>query len=116
MFEARLALAEGAALCKATATGMAAVFTSLACMLRAGDRVVASRALFGSCQYVVSEILPAFGIETELVDGRDLDAWRRALGSRRRASSWRRHRTRCWTSSISRGVRARPRRGEDGRR
>jgi O-succinylhomoserine sulfhydrylase len=79
MFEARLALLEGAALCKATATGMAAVFTSLACMLRAGDRVVASRALFGSCQYVVSEILPAFGIETELVDGRDLDAWRRAL-------------------------------------
>ncbi len=79
MFEARLALLEGAALCKATATGMAAVFTSLACMLRAGDRLVASRALFGSCQYVVSEILPAFGIETELVDGRDLDAWREAL-------------------------------------
>ena len=79
MFEARLALLEGAALCKATATGMAAVFTSLACMLRAGDRLVASRALFGSCHYVVSEILPAFGIETELVDGRDLDAWRQAL-------------------------------------
>ena len=79
MFEARLALLEGAALCKATATGMAAVFTSLACMLRAGDRLVASRALFGSCHYVVSEILPAFGIETELVDGRDLDAWRHAL-------------------------------------
>ena len=82
MFEARLALLEGATLCKATATGMAAVFTSLACMLRAGDRLVSSRALFGSCQYVVSEILPAFGIETELVDGRDLDAWRRALERR----------------------------------
>ncbi len=82
MFEARLALLEGAALCKATASGMAAVFTSLACMLRAGDRLVSSRALFGSCQYVVSEILPAFGIETELVDGRDLDAWRRALARR----------------------------------
>jgi O-succinylhomoserine sulfhydrylase len=79
MFENRLALLEGAALCKATATGMAAVFTSLACQLRAGDRLVSSRALFGSCQYVVSEILPAFGIATELVDGRDLDAWRRAL-------------------------------------
>lgn len=79
MFEARLALLEGAALCKATATGMAAVFTSLACMLRSGDRVVASRALFGSCEYVIAEILPGFGIETELIDGRDLDAWRRAL-------------------------------------
>src|SRR5512132_2670585 len=79
MFENRLALLEGAALCKATATGMAAVFTSLACQLRAGDRVVSSRALFGSCQYVVAEILPGFGITTELVDGRDLDAWRRAL-------------------------------------
>jgi len=79
MFESRLALLEGAKHCKATATGMAAVFTALACMLRAGDRLVASRALFGSCHYVVSEILPGFGVETELVDGRDLDAWRDAL-------------------------------------
>ncbi len=79
MFERRLALVEGAELCKATATGMAAVFTALACFLRAGDRLVASRALFGSCHYVVSEILPGFGIQTELVDGRDNAAWQRAL-------------------------------------
>ena len=79
MFETRMALLEGAAYCKATATGMAAVFCSLAAQLRAGDRIVASRALFGSCHYVVSEILPGFGITTELVDGRDLDAWRQAL-------------------------------------
>lgn len=79
MFERRLALLEGAALCKATATGMGAVFTALACFLRAGDRLVASRALFGSCHYVVSEILPGFGIQTELVDGRDNNAWQRAL-------------------------------------
>ena len=79
MFERRLALLEGASLCKATATGMAAVFTALACSLRAGDRLVSSRALFGSCHYVVAEILPGFGIETELVDGRDNEAWRQAL-------------------------------------
>ncbi len=79
MFESRLALLEGAALCKATATGMAAVFGALACHLRSGDRLVASRALFGSCLHVCAEILPGFGITTELVDGRDLDAWRRAL-------------------------------------
>ena len=79
MFESRLALLEGAALCKATATGMAAVFGALACHLRSGDRLVASRALFGSCLYVCAEILPGFGITTELVDGRDRDAWQRAL-------------------------------------
>lgn len=81
MFERRLALLEGAALCKATATGMSAVFTALACGLKAGDRLVASRALFGSCHYVVSEILPTFGVQTTLVDGRDNDAWRLALAS-----------------------------------
>ena len=79
MFERRLALLEGATGCKATATGMSAVFTALACGLRAGDRLVSSRALFGSCHYVVSEILPRFGIETDLVDGRDNEAWRDAL-------------------------------------
>ncbi|MBK8174477.1 MAG: O-succinylhomoserine sulfhydrylase [Rhodospirillales bacterium] len=79
MFEQRLALLEGASLCKATATGMAAVFTALACQMRAGDRLVASRALFGSCQYIACEVLPGFGIETELVDGRDLGQWQRAL-------------------------------------
>lgn len=79
MFENRMALLEGAAFCKATASGMAAVFASMACFLKAGDRLVASRALFGSCQYVVSEILPTFGIESILVDGTDARAWNDAL-------------------------------------
>jgi len=79
MFEERLRLIEGAEACRGLASGMAAVFASLACQVRAGDRVVASRALFGSCSYVISQILPRFGIETELVDGRDLDAWKKAL-------------------------------------
>jgi O-succinylhomoserine sulfhydrylase len=58
---------------------MAAVFAALACQLRAGDRVVASRALFGSCLHIVNQILPRYGVKTELVDGRDLEAWRRRL-------------------------------------
>jgi len=81
MFEERLRLLEGAEACRATASGMAAVFASLLCQLKAGDRVVASRALFGSCHYIISEILPRFGIETVLVDGTDLDQWRDALKS-----------------------------------
>ncbi len=85
MFEKRLALLEGAKFCFATASGMAAVFASLACMLKAGDRVVASRALFGSCHYIISEVLPAFGIETELVDGTDLEQWEGALNAPARA-------------------------------
>ncbi len=79
MFENRLAALERVQFCKGTASGMAAVFAALACQLRAGDRLVASRALFGSCQYVVAEILPAFGILSEFVDGRDLKAWEAAL-------------------------------------
>ena len=79
MFEKRLALLEEAKFCFATASGMAAVFAALACMLRAGDRVVASRALFGSCHYIITDVLPAFGIETDLVDGTDLEQWERAL-------------------------------------
>jgi hypothetical protein len=82
MFEERMALLEGAEAARATATGMAAVFASLACQLRAGDRVVASDALFGSCQYVLAEILPRFGVETVFVDGRDLAQWRDALRAR----------------------------------
>jgi O-succinylhomoserine sulfhydrylase len=81
MFEKRLALIEGAEDCRGTASGMAAVFASLACQLSAGDRLVASRALFGSCHYICAELLPRFGIKTELVDGRDLGAWREALSS-----------------------------------
>ncbi|HLJ63013.1 MAG TPA: O-succinylhomoserine sulfhydrylase [Stellaceae bacterium] len=79
MFEERLRLLEGAEACRSTASGMAAVFASLACMLRAGDRLVASRALFGSCHHIITEILPRYGIRTTLVDGRDLAAWGRAL-------------------------------------
>ena len=79
MFEERLRLLEGAEACRATASGMAAVFAALACLVKAGDRVVASRALFGSCLYIINTILPRYGVETELVDGRDVDAWRRAL-------------------------------------
>ncbi len=79
MFEQRLCLLEGAEACRATASGMGAVFASLLCQLKAGDRVVASRALFGSCHYIVSELLPRYGIDTQLVDGTDLDAWEKAL-------------------------------------
>ena len=79
MFEERLRLLEGAEVCRGTASGMAAVFAALMCQLKAGDRVVSSRALFGSCQYIVAEILPRFGIETQLIDGRDLSAWEAAL-------------------------------------
>jgi len=78
-FEERLALLEGAAHCRGTASGMAAVFGALASQVKAGDRVVASRALFGSCHYIVSDILPRFGIESELVDGTDLGQWEKAL-------------------------------------
>ncbi|MBV8889349.1 MAG: O-succinylhomoserine sulfhydrylase [Alphaproteobacteria bacterium] len=79
MFEERLRLIEGAEACRATASGMAAVFAALLCRLRAGQKVVASRALFGSCLYIVNDLLPRYGIETVLVDGRDLGAWERAL-------------------------------------
>jgi O-succinylhomoserine sulfhydrylase len=79
MFEQRLALLEGAAYARATATGMAAVFAAMACFLKAGDRVVASRALFGSCHYILTTVLPAFGISTELLDGTSLAAWQQAL-------------------------------------
>ncbi len=79
MFEERLRLLEGAEACRATASGMAAVFAAIMCQVKAGDRVVASRALFGSCHYIIAEILPRYGIRTQLVDGRDLDAWQAAL-------------------------------------
>ena len=81
MFESRLALLEGAEACKATGTGMAAVFAVMACQLQAGDRVVASRALFGACHGILTKTLPKWGIETVLIDGRDLDAWRAALAT-----------------------------------
>ncbi len=79
MFQDRLSLIENAPACRATTTGMAAVFASMACMVKAGDRVVGSRALFGSCLYVLTEILPRYGIETTIVDGADYDQWATAL-------------------------------------
>jgi O-succinylhomoserine sulfhydrylase len=81
MFEERLRLLEGAPACFATATGMAAVFNALLALLRAGDRVVASRALFGSCFVILDELLPRYGITTEFVDGHDLEQWEKALAT-----------------------------------
>ena len=77
--ERRLALLEGAEACRATATGMAAVNAAMLSHLRSGDRVVASRALFGSCHWIVSTLLPRLGITYEFVDAPDLEGWRRAL-------------------------------------
>jgi len=79
MLEERLGLLEGAKFCNATASGMSAVFAALASQLKTGDRVVASRALFGSCHYIITELLPTYGIEGVLVDGSDLGQWARAL-------------------------------------
>src|SRR5216684_6973983 len=79
MFEQRMVALEGAEAARATATGMAAVTTALMGQVRAGDHVVASKALFGSCLYVVEEHLPRYGVASTLVDGTDLDAWRKAV-------------------------------------
>ena len=79
MFQDRLALLEGAKHCVATASGMAAMFASLACLLKSGDRIVASRALFGSCYFIISELLPRFGVDVEFVDGTDLNQWAEVL-------------------------------------
>lgn len=81
MLEDRLALLEGAEHCIAVASGMAAVFASLMGVLKAGDRVLANRVLFGSCHYIITEILPRFGITAELVDGPDMAAWEKALAT-----------------------------------
>ncbi len=79
MFEERMALLEGAEAARATASGMAAVTAAVMGQVRAGDHVVAARALFGSCLYVIDDLLPRFGVATTLVDGNDLDAWRAAM-------------------------------------
>jgi O-succinylhomoserine sulfhydrylase len=79
MFEQRMALLEGAEAARATASGMAAVTAALMGQLKAGDHVVASRALFGSCLYVVEELLPRFGVASTLVEGSDLAAWKAAI-------------------------------------
>ncbi|WBL78556.1 O-succinylhomoserine sulfhydrylase [Bradyrhizobium xenonodulans] len=79
MFERRMIELEGAEAARSAATGMAAVTTAILAPLKAGDHVVASRALFGSCLYVIQDLLPRYGIETTLVDGADLDQWQRAV-------------------------------------
>ena len=79
MLEQRLCLIEGAEECRTTGTGMAAVNAALLAHLKTGDRVVASRALFGSCHWIVSTLLPKFGITSVFVDGHDLDQWKEAL-------------------------------------
>ena len=79
MFEERMRLLECADEARATATGMAAVNAALLSYLKAGDHIVSARALFGACRYIVETLCPRFGIEATLVDGRDLDAWRRAV-------------------------------------
>lgn len=79
MFEERLRQLEGAEACFATSSGMSAVFVALAALLGQGDRVVSSRALFGSCFVILDEILPRWGVETVFVDGADLEQWRSAL-------------------------------------
>lgn len=81
MFERRMMLLEGAEACRGTGSGMAAVFAAMMCQLHAGDRVVAARAMFGSCHYILADLLPRFGIESILVDGADLDQWRDALAA-----------------------------------
>lgn len=79
MFEERLRLIEGAPAAFATASGMAAVFVALGALLKAGDRLVAARSLFGSCFVICNEILPRWGVETVFVDGEDLAQWEQAL-------------------------------------
>ena len=74
MFEKRMCMLEGAEDARATASGMAAVTAALLCQLKAGDHVVSARALFGSCRWVVEQLMPKYGIETTFVDGRDLSA------------------------------------------
>jgi len=79
MLADRLALLEGAETCRVTSSGMGAISSALIGPCSAGDRVVAANALFGSCRHICSTILPRFGVETEFVDGSDMDAWKAAL-------------------------------------
>ena len=79
MLEERIALMEGAEACRTQATGMAAMTTALLCQLSAGDHVVTAKAAFGSCRWLVDTLLPRFAIETSVVDGRDIDAWKAAI-------------------------------------
>jgi O-succinylhomoserine sulfhydrylase len=85
MFEERMRLLEGAEAARATATGMAAITAALLCYLKAGDHIVAARAMFGSCLYVVQDLCPRFGISYTLVDGRETEAWANAVKSNTKA-------------------------------
>ncbi len=85
MFEERVRLMEGAEDSRATATGMAAVTASIVSYLKAGDHIVSARALFGSCRYIVEDLCPRFGIQSTLIDGRNLDAWKAAIRPNTRA-------------------------------
>ena len=82
MFEQRLAAIEGAEFCVATGSGMSAMFASIACMVEAGDRVVAAASMFSSCYVVLSEILPKWGIKVEFVKGNDKKTWEKALSEK----------------------------------
>ena len=85
MFEARMCALEGAPAARGMSSGMAAVSASLLCHLKTGDHVVSARALFGSCRYIVEDLLPRYGIATTLIDGRDLKAWEAAVKPNTRA-------------------------------
>ncbi|MGE0024927.1 MAG: aminotransferase class I/II-fold pyridoxal phosphate-dependent enzyme, partial [Hyphomicrobium sp.] len=85
MFEERIRLLEGAEVARATATGMAAVTAGILSFLKAGDHIVAARAMFGSCRYIVETLCPRFGIAMTLIDGRDIDNWNAALKPNTRA-------------------------------
>jgi O-succinylhomoserine sulfhydrylase len=79
MFEERVRLLEGAEQARATATGMAAVNAALLCYLKAGDHIVAARAMFGACRYIIETLCPRYGIASTLIDGGDIEAWRKAV-------------------------------------
>ena len=79
MFEQRLALLDGSEACFATASGMAAVFGSMMCQLKAGDHVVSASALFGSCRYILNDILPKFGIEVSFINGKNYKDWNKSI-------------------------------------
>ena len=79
MLEKRLALLDGSEACFATASGMAAVFGSMMCQLKAGDHVVSASALFGSCRYILNDILPKFGIEVSFIDGKNIKEWNKSI-------------------------------------
>ncbi|MFC0245027.1 O-succinylhomoserine sulfhydrylase [Falsochrobactrum ovis] len=79
MFEKRMCVLEGAEEGRATASGMAAVATAILCQVQAGDHVISSRALFGSCRYIIETLLPKYGVEISIIDGTDIESWKAAV-------------------------------------